>query len=88
MSGFDDLKMKKSIQEEMTKKGCHAEALEACALGIADYALAVMPGVKAFALTLRVTQDDTLRFSEYSFSTTSKSFKSVKSNKIIGEIIK
>ena len=31
------------------KKGCHAEAPEACPLGIADCALAVMHGVKAFA---------------------------------------
>jgi hypothetical protein len=47
---------------EMTKKGCHAEALEACARGIANYALAVMRGVKALALTLRVPQGDTPHF--------------------------
>ena len=27
---------------EVTKKGCHTEALEVCARGIANYALAVM----------------------------------------------
>jgi hypothetical protein len=42
------------------KKGCHAEALEACALGIADYALAVMHGVKAFAHMVREPHHDTL----------------------------
>ena len=31
------------------KKGCHAEALEACALGFANYALTIMHSVKAFA---------------------------------------
>jgi len=44
----------------MTKKGCHAEALEACALGIANYALAIMRGVLAFARMLRVPQHDIL----------------------------
>jgi hypothetical protein len=43
------------------KKGCHADALEACALVIANYALAVMHSVKAFAHMLRVPQHDTLR---------------------------
>ncbi len=41
------------------KKGCHAEALEACALGIVNYALAIVHNVKAFAHMLRVPQHDT-----------------------------
>jgi len=48
----------------MTKKGCHAEALEACAQGIANYELAVMHDVEAFTLTLRVPQGDT-RFKRF-----------------------
>ena len=40
--------------------GCHAEALEACALGISNYALTIMHGVQAFARMLRVPQHDTL----------------------------
>jgi len=42
------------------KKGCHAEAPEACALGIANYALTLMHGVKAFAHMVRVPHHDTL----------------------------
>jgi hypothetical protein len=49
-----------TIAVRKIKKGCHAEALEACALGIANYALALMHGVKAFARMLRVPQHDTL----------------------------
>jgi hypothetical protein len=41
----------------LSAKG-HAEALEACVLGIANYALMVMHGVKASAHTLRVPQCD------------------------------
>jgi hypothetical protein len=43
------------------KKGCHAEALEACALGILNYALALMQGVKAFAHHTSSASFDTLR---------------------------
>jgi hypothetical protein len=49
-----------TISVRKIKKGCHAEALEACALGIANYALAFMHGGKAFARMLRVPQHDTL----------------------------
>jgi hypothetical protein len=38
------------------------QVLEACAPGIANYSLAVMHDVEAFALTLRVPQGDTLHF--------------------------
>jgi hypothetical protein len=45
-----------TIPVRKIKKGCH-EALEACAQGIANYALALMHGVQAFARMLRVPHD-------------------------------
>jgi hypothetical protein len=50
-----------SIGVRKIKKGCHGEVLEPCALGIVNYALKFMQGVKAFARMLRVPQHDTLR---------------------------
>jgi hypothetical protein len=69
---------------EMTKKGCHAEAQacpesiegKPCAWGIANYALAVMHGVKAFALTLRVPQVDSPHFPECKYVIASKAWQS------------
>jgi len=49
----------------MTKKGGSGSLSKHSARGIADYALAVMTGVDAFALTLRVPQGNTLRFFGY-----------------------
>jgi hypothetical protein len=43
-----------------SKRRSHAEALEACALGLVNYALTVVYVVKAFTLMLRVPQHDPL----------------------------
>jgi len=48
-------------QGQIYKKRCHEE-LEAHAHGIAGYALTLMHSVRAFALTFRVPQGDTLHF--------------------------
>jgi hypothetical protein len=42
---FRVLKSLRILKGEIAKKGCHAEALEACAQGIVNYALVLIHGV-------------------------------------------